>query len=104
MHETTLDRDGPLLRLKPWTAQTAAPSLSPATWTFLQHALQSGVSRELFEAWCEDPRNCVIIADFAVQVGLLCLVSCSEALASSQAACAQLHGAAGLEERSREPA
>ncbi|KAL4445408.1 hypothetical protein ABPG77_011233 [Micractinium sp. CCAP 211/92] len=29
--------------------------------------LQSGVSRELFEAWCEDPRNCVIIADFAVQ-------------------------------------
>lgn len=29
--------------------------------------LQSGVSRELLEAWCEDPRNCVIIADFAVQ-------------------------------------
>lgn len=29
--------------------------------------LQSGVSRELFEAWCEDARNCVIIADFAVQ-------------------------------------
>ncbi|PSC69750.1 Cleavage and polyadenylation specificity factor subunit 3 [Micractinium conductrix] len=29
--------------------------------------LQSGVSRELFEAWCEDPRNCVVIADFAVQ-------------------------------------
>ena len=25
------------------------------------------MSRELFEAWCEDPRNCVIIADFAVQ-------------------------------------
>ncbi|KAK9822187.1 hypothetical protein WJX81_008406 [Elliptochloris bilobata] len=29
--------------------------------------LQSGLSRELFEAWCEDPRNGVIIADFAVQ-------------------------------------
>lgn len=25
------------------------------------------MSRELFEAWCEDPRNCVVIADFAVQ-------------------------------------
>lgn len=24
------------------------------------------VGRELFEAWCEDPRNGVIIADFAV--------------------------------------
>jgi len=29
--------------------------------------LQSGVSRELLEAWCEDKRNGVIIADFAVQ-------------------------------------
>uniref|UniRef100_A0A7R9Y201 Cleavage and polyadenylation specificity factor subunit 3 n=1 Tax=Prasinoderma coloniale TaxID=156133 RepID=A0A7R9Y201_9VIRI len=29
--------------------------------------LQSGLSRELFEAWCEDKRNGVIIADFAVQ-------------------------------------
>ena len=29
--------------------------------------LQSGVSRDLFEAWCGDKRNCVIIADFAVQ-------------------------------------
>jgi cleavage and polyadenylation specificity factor subunit 3 len=29
--------------------------------------LQSGVSRDLFEAWCGDPKNCVIIADFAVQ-------------------------------------
>ncbi|KAL3156673.1 hypothetical protein ABBQ38_000954 [Trebouxia sp. C0009 RCD-2024] len=28
--------------------------------------LQSGLSRELFEAWCEDPKNGVIIADFAV--------------------------------------
>ena len=25
-----------------------------------------GASRELFEAWCEDPRNGIIIADFAV--------------------------------------
>jgi cleavage and polyadenylation specificity factor subunit 3 len=29
--------------------------------------LQSGLSRDLFEAWCEDPRNAVVIADFAVQ-------------------------------------
>lgn len=29
--------------------------------------MQSGLSRELFEAWCQDPRNAVIIADFAVQ-------------------------------------
>jgi len=29
--------------------------------------LQSGMSRDLFEAWCGDERNCVIIADFAVQ-------------------------------------
>jgi cleavage and polyadenylation specificity factor subunit 3 len=29
--------------------------------------LQSGLSRDLFEAWCEDPRNGIIIADFAVQ-------------------------------------
>jgi cleavage and polyadenylation specificity factor subunit 3 len=28
--------------------------------------LQTGLSRELFEAWCGDARNCVIIADFAV--------------------------------------
>jgi cleavage and polyadenylation specificity factor subunit 3 len=28
--------------------------------------LQSGLSRDLFEAWCEDARNGVIIADFAV--------------------------------------
>jgi hypothetical protein len=30
--------------------------------------LQTGLSRELFESWCEDARNGVIIADFAVQV------------------------------------
>lgn len=29
--------------------------------------LQSGLSRDLFESWCEDPKNGVIIADFAVQ-------------------------------------
>lgn len=29
--------------------------------------LQSGLSRELFDQWCEDRRNGVIIADFAVQ-------------------------------------
>ncbi len=29
--------------------------------------LQSGTSRTHFEMWCEDRRNGVIIADFAVQ-------------------------------------
>ncbi|GFH21431.1 uncharacterized protein HaLaN_18738, partial [Haematococcus lacustris] len=29
--------------------------------------LQSGASRDAFEAWCEDKRNTVIICDFAVQ-------------------------------------
>ena len=33
----------------------------------IKHVLQSGLSRELFDAWCEDRRNGVIIADFAVQ-------------------------------------
>eukprot|EP00983_Pelagomonas_calceolata_P134498 1162066-Pelagomonas_calceolata.AAC.7 len=31
--------------------------------------LQSGVSRDIFEAWCEDRRNTVILCDFAVQEG-----------------------------------
>jgi hypothetical protein len=30
--------------------------------------LQSGLSRDLFEAWCEDEVNTIIICDFAVQV------------------------------------
>ena len=30
--------------------------------------LQSGSSRDLFESWCEDERNAIIICDFAVQV------------------------------------
>lgn len=29
--------------------------------------LQSGLSRDLFDMWCEDERNAIIIADFAVQ-------------------------------------
>lgn len=29
--------------------------------------LPAGLSRDLFESWCEDSRNTVIIADFAVQ-------------------------------------
>ena len=29
--------------------------------------MQAGLSRELFDAWCEDARNGIIIADFAVQ-------------------------------------
>ncbi len=32
--------------------------------------LQSGASRDFFEAWCEDARNTCIICDFAVQVRL----------------------------------
>ena len=29
--------------------------------------VQAGLSRELFDAWCEDARNGIIICDFAVQ-------------------------------------
>ena len=29
--------------------------------------MQGGASRDLFDAWCADPRNGLIIADFAVQ-------------------------------------
>lgn len=29
--------------------------------------LQSGTSRDFFEAWCEDARSACIICDFAVQ-------------------------------------
>ncbi len=57
-----------------WPASRQALTLpSPTFW-----ALQSGVSRELFEAWCEDPRNCVVIADFAVQVRVMIGASCAE--------------------------
>ncbi len=28
--------------------------------------MRSNLCRELFEAWCEDPKNGIIIADFAV--------------------------------------
>lgn len=34
--------------------------------------LQSGLSRDMFEAWCEDERNAIIICDFAVQVTAPC--------------------------------
>ena len=48
-HTSGLDNVGPCVVL-------ATPSM-----------LQSGLSRELFEAWCGDATNGVIIADFAVQ-------------------------------------
>lgn len=46
---TVIDESGPCVVM-------ATPSM-----------MQSGLSRELFEAWCESPANTVIIADFAVQ-------------------------------------
>lgn len=39
---------------------------SPCVVLATPSMLQSGLSRELFEMWCGDVRNCVIIADFAV--------------------------------------
>ena len=42
--------------------------LGPCVVLATPSMLQTGLSRELFEAWCEDARNGVIIADFAVQV------------------------------------
>lgn len=42
--------------------------LGPCVVLATPSMLQTGLSRELFEAWCEDARNGVVIADFAVQV------------------------------------
>ena len=46
----------------------ADTELGPAVVLATPSMLQTGLSRELFEAWCEDSDNGVIIADFAVQV------------------------------------
>ena len=46
----------------------ADSELGPCVVLATPSMLQTGLSRELFEAWCEDPRNGVVIADFAVQV------------------------------------
>jgi cleavage and polyadenylation specificity factor subunit 3 len=46
----------------------AESELGPCVVLATPSMLQSGLSRELFEAWCEDARNGVVIADFAVQV------------------------------------
>ena len=48
---------------RPKELEGAGPCVVMATPSMLQ----SGLSRELFEAWCQDPKNAVIIADFAVQ-------------------------------------
>jgi cleavage and polyadenylation specificity factor subunit 3 len=45
----------------------ADSELGPCVVLATPSMLQTGLSRELFEAWCEDSRNGVIIADFAVQ-------------------------------------
>ena len=41
--------------------------LGPAVVLATPSMLQTGLSRELFEAWCEDGTNGLIISDFAVQ-------------------------------------
>lgn len=38
--------------------------------------LQSGMSRELFEAWCEDEKNCVVIAG-AYLIDCMLLIGCN---------------------------
>lgn len=45
----------------------AIPESGPCVVMATPSMLQSGLSRDLFEAWCEEPNNTVIIADFAVQ-------------------------------------
>lgn len=45
----------------------AENELGPCVVLATPSMLQTGLSRELFEAWCEDSKNGVIIADFAVQ-------------------------------------
>mmetsp|Transcript_56 Transcript_56/g.178 ORF Transcript_56/g.178 Transcript_56/m.178 type:complete len:612 (-) Transcript_56:1110-2945(-) len=42
-------------------------ALGPCVVLATPSMLQSGLSRDLFEAWCDNPANGVIIADFAVQ-------------------------------------
>ena len=41
--------------------------IGPCVMMATPSMLQSGFSRDLFDNWCEDDRNLVIIADFAVQ-------------------------------------
>ncbi len=42
--------------------------MGPCVMMATPSGLQSGTSREVFETWCDDRRNTVIICDFAVQV------------------------------------
>ena len=39
--------------------------------------MQSGLSRELFEAWCSDKKNGCIVAGYCVEVILLCILPVS---------------------------
>jgi cleavage and polyadenylation specificity factor subunit 3 len=50
----------------PCAHQAACCMIRPSPLRTLSLALQSGVSRELFDQWADNPRNGVIIADFAV--------------------------------------
>ena len=50
-----------------WRRHWCKPGVTRFAVLTTRHVLQSGLSRELFDAWCEDRRNGVIIADFAVQ-------------------------------------
>lgn len=45
----------------------ALDDIGPCVVLATPSMLQTGLSRDLFEAWCENPLNGVIIADFAVQ-------------------------------------
>eukprot|EP00798_Chlamydomonas_sp_ICE-L_P001513 gene1513-32891_t len=41
--------------------------IGPCVMMATPSGLQSGVSRDVFDAWCDDPRNAVVLCDFAVQ-------------------------------------
>jgi hypothetical protein len=49
--------------------------------------LQNSTSRELFEQWCTDSRNGVIIAGYSVQV-CVCVCVCVRACVCARGVCA----------------
>lgn len=57
----------PLRHVKHPKGAHSYEDVGPCVMMATPSMLQSGLSRDLFEMWCEDPRNTVIIADFAVQ-------------------------------------
>ncbi|KAK9813025.1 hypothetical protein WJX72_007682 [[Myrmecia] bisecta] len=67
--KTAFQRSNPFVfkHIKHLKSPKELDDIGPCVVMATPSMLQSGLSRELFEAWVEDSRNGVIIADFAVQ-------------------------------------